>query len=216
MRYFRLGVILLGVTLFILGCQMLDDSQGLDLDTTYFPFGLGYEWCYERHCYSYDDEGSIYDYYTKYTVKVIDSFWIGNTLHFLTDDTTCSGYSSEGLRDMPNPVSIWNDSIKIEMYGLRGEPEYSDTVSIVSPDTSRKGIWISYQEDTLKLESVDEIWPFTLLPGVGEIRNVTRVKGIGVIYQSYHFVATWPLDEYEVERLLYFYNGKDTVYRAEE
>ncbi len=46
MKYARFGLIFLGVILVLAGCSIFTET---DLDETYFPFGLGYEWCYARH-----------------------------------------------------------------------------------------------------------------------------------------------------------------------
>jgi hypothetical protein len=67
----------------------------VDLDTTYFPFGLGYEWCYESN------NGGVYD---TFTVEVTDSSWIADTLVF---QLIGSFYG------ISNPVEIWDNQVTV-------------------------------------------------------------------------------------------------------
>ncbi len=72
-----------------------EEPQGLDLDTTYFPFGLGYKWCYESN------NGGVYD---TFTVEVTDSSWIADTLVF---QLIGSFYG------ISNPVEIWDNQVTV-------------------------------------------------------------------------------------------------------
>jgi hypothetical protein len=57
-----------GVFLFFSGCSTPDIADGdIDLDTTYFPFGMGYEWCYERHYHGYE----FYEPFSEYDTVTI-------------------------------------------------------------------------------------------------------------------------------------------------
>ena len=67
----------------------------IDLDTTYFPFGLGYKWCYESN------NGGVYD---TFTVEVTDSSWIADTLVF---QLIGSFYG------ISNPVEIWDNQVTV-------------------------------------------------------------------------------------------------------
>ncbi|MEA3312144.1 MAG: hypothetical protein U9Q76_08000 [candidate division WOR-3 bacterium] len=55
-----------------------EEPQSLDLDTTYFPAGLNYEWVYERHVYGHyygtgGNEDEFWDYYDTIAILVTDS-----------------------------------------------------------------------------------------------------------------------------------------------
>jgi hypothetical protein len=157
-----------------------------DLDSTYFPLGLEYEWAYERH-EEYDD------YFDTFTVKVTDSFWVAETLFFQTENYHL---------DMPNPVKVWSESLSLY---FRYEPDsgmssqdVGHTIQILNPSWSG---YLNCREETLNL----------CIPGSpGPYWYVTRVKGLGLVSQRENRNSLWRIND----RLLYFYNGQDTIYKA--
>lgn len=180
----------------------------LDLDTTYFPFGLGYEWCYDQIEYSHywqgwvpDTSGRTYTYDTL-IISVVDSTGSPDSLVF-----HLNGY----FNDVSDFVVINN--YRIQIFG-------GDSISLIprKEEITIPFFFLTYKEDTLNIwieYSNDDISYYE------EIDSVSRIKGIGSIYQKYWFRETWTshtgysVSEVSIEdRLLWFYNGKDTVYKA--
>ncbi len=176
-----------------------DEPQGLDLDTTYFPFGLGYEWCYERYEW-YCDEDESWIAYDTFTNTVTDSFWESDTLFFQYNSTT-------------SYVRIWKNKTEVlgEIIELIPEPE---TRIKTSPWGTESTFSIGYKEDTL---SVSERYqaPEGVYPDEYSANN-TRLIGIGFI-RGGHSVDS-PVNYWGhgiSDRLLYFYNGIDTIYKTD-
>lgn len=147
-----------------------------DLDTTYFPFGLGYEWMYERHHYGYDTL-STWDYRDTLIIRVTDSAWDDGILHITLDTAFVL---------LENPVRIWESNkivikgymsttVLLEPYSVSmdtegwGEPDFikslrvyylMDTLAVVSHQTLMK----SYSpdetdEDSLSAKFIKRIGP---------------------------------------------------------
>jgi len=174
-----------------------ESPAGLDLDTTYFPFGLGYEWCYRRHYHGYENYEPFSEYDTV-TIRVNDSFWIYDTMKFGFDHF---------FYDLTNPVSIINDSIILYMSFMTYD--FEQPISLVEqPEIDDL---LSYQDDIMIIAAGD----FTELSFAWT--EVKRRKGIGafsMLSQS-TYVDPYAYD-YNVDyHLLYFYNGQDTVYKAD-
>ncbi len=174
----------------------------IDLDTTYFPFGLGYEWCYETHSYGNDDYGANYNRYDTFTIQIIDSIWTGDTLVF--------SLSGGKFRCVDN--KIWDNSIEIGSI-IMFDYVY-DTIYVVNPEPFDLGeLSLSYSGDTLNISGGSSFGYQSLLEYIGE--GTRRIKGIGSISQarSYQSSSSYSSNS---DRLLYFYNGKDTIYKAED
>lgn len=174
----------------------------LDLDTTFFPFGMGYEWRYETH----DWINSLYD---TTSVKVIDSFWDSDTflfklegsLFFLGDIVKIRRNRVELIDWGPVPVIPDEDSIE-RTYS------YADT-------SFTYGRTITYIGDSLKIHSYFRKY-FGWTEGLKGTRDTTSIliRGIGAVHQKgdlYIYGDDWEDMSYT---LLWFYNGKDTVYKA--
>lgn len=195
------------VLIIFASCQPDIADGDIDLSTTFFPFGLGYEWCYECHSSGQNDlDGwTSWNYYDTFRIAVLDSFWDGDTLLF--------NLSGNGFRDLKNPVRIWEDQIEVLRHGGGIYPE---TLSVTNPRSSKKwdgAFEIHRIKDTLKIS----LSTFTDSDcGEPYSENSARVKGIGIISQGSRWSAyggSWySANSY---RLLYFYNGNDTVYKSQ-
>lgn len=187
------------------GCEPNIAHGDIDLDTTYFPFGLGYEWCYEYHdLYSKEDiyEPIYYEYWDTVVIAVTDSLWQNETLII-----NLSG----SFLDVGDSVEIWRN--KLDVFDVfTGPVSYfpGDTISLIPEAQSSTGFSVSYRGDTLlhlysgynEDSYVGTGWMYTY-----------RLRGIGVIHQSHgegHGNEGFSHDF----RLLWFYNGKDTIYKA--
>jgi len=186
----------------------------LDLDTTYFPFGLGYEWCFERHDWGFrvSEQENRWDKYDTIIVKVIDSFWIEDTLFFSLE---------ESFRDLRNPIRIWNNKIVLGLYWWQYEPFTPNVIDTAYYDYSGDGgtsrrLIISYASDTLSIYTWKEIyWG----PGSPQLDTWTssalRLKTIGPISQkeTYKFWSGSPYEAWTKEyRLIRFTTPEGQVY----
>lgn len=181
-----------------------ESPAGLDLDTTYFPFGLGYEWGYERHNFGRDADGGEWDSYYTFIIRVVDSFWKADTLVFILEGGS--------FRDLGSPVEFLDN--KMLAFGRNYYP--GDTITLEPEeqgDEWKEGLFVSYYNDVLYIQSaydpsgVDITW-YT--------QGVNRKKGIGVVSQGLSEDEIHPdYHDYTYDRLLYFYNGQDTVWKAE-
>jgi hypothetical protein len=180
-----------------------------DLDTTYFPFGRGYEWGFWRRSWGVgitDGESWSYDDTVLYTVRVIDSFWIEDTLAFVLETINLHswGWMSLSLWDLEDTVKICNDKIEV----------WWKMVDLI-PDPGNPS-FIRYWGDTLEIFSY--YWDVHSESGI----YIRRLIGIGTISQSFFYSFCMDIPPYEYENnyirdtVLYFYNGQDTVYKAED
>ncbi len=174
----------------------------LDLDTTYFPFGMGYEWCYETH----DWINSLYD--TTF-VKVIDSFWDSDTLLFKLEGSLF--FLGETAKIRRNRVELidWGPVPVIPREDST-EKSYNQGDTLIS-----YGRKISYVDDSLEVHSYFRKY-FGWTQGLQGTRDTTSIfmRGIGAVYQEgdlYIYGDDWEDMSYT---LLWIYNGKDTVYKA--
>lgn len=180
----------------------------LDLDTTYFPFGLGYEWCYERHDWGYNayvDPVEEWDTTYIYTIKVTDSSFLGDTLFLQLEE------QGGRLEHLQNPVRIWCDTIKVRMKFAGITATRHLLVIKPDPDSFYPGDYVSigYNYDTLIISGCYEFTPSRY-----STRYITRVEEIGALRESYYSVV--PDASMSVtDRLLYFYNGQDTIYKSD-
>ncbi len=182
----------------------------LDLDTTYFPFGLGYEWCYERH-YIYNNYGceEYTDLIDTVKITVTDSFWDESMLLVKLGGRT--------FFDLSNPVKIKKNQIRLMGYWVNivPEPDHKHTYEECCGCASSRDFYISYRSDSLKILDISYDWSYGVEYGHYE-QVITRVKGIGSLTQRNYSDQSNMCSTIEDEnfRLLYFYNGKDTVYKA--
>ncbi|TET23826.1 MAG: hypothetical protein E3J71_01050 [Candidatus Stahlbacteria bacterium] len=180
------------------------EEPQLDLDTTYFPFGLGYEWCFKRHEWGKDEVLGEWDYDATYTFKieVVDILQINSAFYFVLKLEPTMNYFEPGFWDLSDSVKIANDQIEIRgvMIGL-------------TPSERTDPFVVSYRTDTLV---IGDSW---FGGHEGSSINTKRLKAVGAISQcySYWYESTSGLQKWENVRdtLLYFYNGQDTVYKAE-
>ena len=232
-------VIALGIIFLASSCMTPDIRKGrtINLDTTYFPFGLDYEWCYERSA-----DGDDANIYPPATWKYCDTFILVVTDSFWKDDTLCfkmqtkgkpkafpRGYPRNWFRtpkgfDITNSARIIGNKIVfnshlmlyLEIYTVKLIPdEYKEGYSLASFSISYSSdstLDISYSTmPSLGLTSNDE------LPSYSEDIRVSRLKSIGTYIQNYYIndrtFGVW----YEIrDRLLWFYNGRDTVFKAKK
>ncbi|MBA7671544.1 hypothetical protein ES703_79703 [subsurface metagenome] len=185
----------------------------LDLDTTYFPFGRGYEWCYERHNTVWDGGDSISDWYDTTLVKVIDSFWNADTLLFELEGN---------FLDLDNTVKIWGNQIVIS-------PTFRwyvliDTVDLI-PEENTKSDYIDHGDYSISLwlterykaDSFQIVFDWYQASAMGTMecdgeKIINRLRGLGVVYQRKYEYWLNVHEENINYRLLYFYNGQDTVW----
>ncbi|MBD3285061.1 hypothetical protein GF359_01685 [candidate division WOR-3 bacterium] len=185
----------------------------LDLDTTYFPYGLNNQWVYERHVWGYefttypDDPGRDWDYYDTVSISVNDSLFGINGWTFYLNSCFQDGnprhYDGDTVNIVGNWLTVFGD-YKIFLY-----PEETDTLGY------EDGIEVIYKQDTLRLtkktsdfEEPISFWNWRW--------TTSRIKGIGVIRQLYEdsYSGHGCGDEQNIEdSLLYFIKGQDTVWR---
>jgi len=168
----------------------------LDLDTTYFPFGLEYTWVYEE--YGCCDGG---DWYDTFTVKVLDSTFVSNGWLFDLEGFYEEGYpESETFFDVGDPARIIGKWVVV--FGRRITLQPNPIKEINGNHTFE----ISYHGDTLKISNsyYENYYGYT-----------SRLKGIGVVRQ-YRWGYTWGGGDVSyTQNLLYFINGQDTVWHKE-
>lgn len=152
----------------------IENAEPSGLDTTYFPFGMDYEWKYERHHWRYGTEEDD-DSYDTVTIRVVDSNIAPGGYTFVLEggcfyDLDC-------------------DTIKIVDEKITAFPNDPCGTSIVSliPDTSeaRNLLSIRYRGDTLNMGYHFEMYP----PDQHSYDNTDcytfRLRGIGLIDQTY-------------------------------
>lgn len=196
------GITWKGIRSFTLDKPSID----IDLDTTYFPFGLDYSWTYEN--YHYHDEW-MYPYpdtsYDTVTIRVVDSTFGENGWIF-----TLNG----SFQDVGDTVSIVGN--RIFVYGL-------EWISII-PKAGEydAGIEVEYDADTVNVSrhtSGHYLWDDYLDAYWTSHRNSLRIKGVGVVFANYdrfdQFGHTGYIDIYHSSTLLYFCKGTDTIWRRE-
>ncbi len=208
MKHLYKDILLSVAALVMFTCCQPDISHGdIDLDTTYFPFGLGYEWCYDCYSYSYHSEpensGVGFD---TITIKVLDSVSSDGGLRFILND-----FSFEDLGE--RPLFIDND------VQLTWNHYYVDSMLIpISPETKKYSkenvtIAVDYLMDTLSIAIVE---PGDFYYNGDFKKTAQRVKGIGAICLTDSNWFAWVHGDVTTKRLLWFYNGKDTVYKAKD
>ncbi len=188
----------------------IDKPILLDLDTTYFPFGLSYEWKFEQHEHGYDDSDAWNNYDT-FRVWVVDSFWVSDTLFIQLQSEGTRSYPGQ-IYELSNPVKIINDSIPISMPGYFFTAH--DTIPLSTKHdttlTATYGLTSAYSENLLSINLEYE-------RGVSDeccYNRLSRQKGIGTLSQRFGCDSPWASST-TYDRLLYFYNGQDTVYKVD-
>lgn len=162
----------------------------LDLDTTYFPFGLGYEWKYHRVIESYSNLSL-----PEHIISVVDTFSTGDTSWFVLNT-----WGKMGLWDVGDTIGIYETTL----FHRLGSTYYSNQLhpeenSIFVMSWLGWHIPVAYKNDTLVLEAYDDGAGATD-PKTYKTYEVRRVKGIGNVYQYYEVVEdmngwseTWTL-----------------------
>jgi hypothetical protein len=162
---------------------------------------LGYEWCYEYHNHGYEsyEEFNTYD---TITISVIDSFWDRDTLKFKLNGI---------FEDLPNPICISENGIMLKLHYL----DFNWTRQISLLEQPEIEHYLTYKADTMKIYTEDS---YDGCLSYNWVRT-KRLKGIGAIYKGHGhsyipdpYTGTYSHDY----RLLYFYDGKDTVYKAKD
>lgn len=175
----------------------------VNLDTTYFPYGLDYCWIYDYYnAYYWLESGG--EYYDTLTYTVVDSAFDGKIYTF-----TLSVIGAE---------DTFETTVKI--FGALGP--FKSLVPVVPMESSDYGVEIEYHGDTL-LMSDDYYQSHEPAGGdgsTGESHRSSRLRGIGKIYSSYSYetVGGGGSGE-EIDdryRLLYFIKGEDTVWKCDE
>jgi len=202
----RAYAFVIGVMLLLAGCNLVEKGEDFDLSTTYFPFGLGYIWTYELYEYHmlYPNESGKYD---TVSIWVRDSTYDSNGWSFGIDREDNVPYGP--FQDIGSYARIFEkDSEHFVQVDIEG---YKDTIGIVPErESDCQGCFnVSYFADTLKIVFAYYLFPYDY------DHSTWRVKGIGVIKQSYYEGYVKEATEYTY-RLLYFYNGQDTVYKAND
>ncbi len=209
MKAFRLIVLCFSLAAILAGCQPDIADGDIDLDTTYFPFGLGYEWRYEWHEWQRaDDPGwESWDRYDTFTIRVIDSFWLDDTLCIELDGGTFNGLS--------NPVKITKNHITVLGKEIKIDPCKKTTYDSDKNITYK----VDFIEDTLIVSTAQELTYDENVNGTTTIWT-NQLKGMGAFAQGSSATAwDWRYGGWYsgfTDRLLYFYNRQDTVYKAPE
>lgn len=191
-----------------------------NLDTTYFPFGLGYEWCYERHVWGgqLGETGwEPWDWYDTIYIKVIDSFW--------EDDTLILNLEGNFLF-LGNPVRIWDNKTPLYAYlddTLKFPPQEIDRTEETEHSI---GIYTTHEltltvgDSTLSMYSTDIHWSDFDYYVERYGMSILAEKEVGPKSQnSWHTESYGGGDEYSSNthsRLLWFYDGTDTLYKASD
>ncbi len=171
----------------------------INLDTTYFPFGLNYQWIYE-HIYTDSD---------MYSDSIYDTVIISCT-SVATDDYYETYILEIGFFDVGEKVVIFGNLVSVfdqSKISLFPQEEYSHLYPFS----------YDYSKDTLILNSGYSSW-VGQYPREGSY-HVYRVQGIGVVKEE---ISEGPVPKaqgpftYDVYRLLYFIKGADTVWRCED
>jgi hypothetical protein len=177
----------------------------LNLDTTYFPFGLNYNWSYETYTlheeWTWPYPDTTYD---TIAWEVVDSLLLGNEWRFILQN-------DESFLD-----TVFIRGSKIFIFG-----EWLPLKPVTGNYGS--GIKVGYRKDTLYVTSHTAgsyMWDETLTAYWECDQSYSRIKGIGLIYEDsyYHEVfgqngSTWT---YWKSSLLYFCKGTDTVWRRNQ
>ncbi|MBN2380594.1 hypothetical protein JXM67_12405 [candidate division WOR-3 bacterium] len=212
MKKLSTWVMLTGLIPKTTGCSIEIADGDIDLDTTYFPFGLGYEWCYERHDYGFEITDTIeeWDSFDTVIIKTLDSLWVDGELLFQIEND---------FYDLGNPVRLYKNKITLSTYlddEVKVIPEEAEKTETTGDDyyQTTKTLKISHLQDTLLISSSSA--SSITKSGIG----VRRIIGIGTIVQSSSSETFFGIgaNEYEQDicyRLLYFYNGQDTVYKTD-
>lgn len=179
----------------------------LDLDTTYFPFGLDYSWTYETYSWYYYWEAPYppEEEYDTVTITVTDSIFGESGWIF---------YLNGSFRDVGDTVSILGNKVflydsewisinpKIGDYDAGIAVNYEDDTACISRHTSGHYLWDDF---------LDAYWSCD--------RSVLRLKGIGVVFEEYSYNDRWGESGeeawYNSSSLLYFCKGTDTIWRRE-
>jgi len=183
----------------------------LDLDTTYFPLGMGYEWTYQRHIWGADysdpddPDPPVWDYYDTITLRVADSVFGVNGWEFHLE-----GYL---FHDTGDTVYIFGNRVLV--FNEEKIPLNPTATGEIEPN---QGVEIIYRSDTLQLSyKLSETWE--PIGGSWSQRTASRIKGVGVVTQlseSSSYGHGWSKESNTVDTLLYFVKGQDTIWRREE
>lgn len=158
-----------------------EEPQGLDLNTTYFPFGRGYEWTYERHCWEHSDEND-WDKYDTFTIRVVDSIFRDDSLIFKLEGGWFQFLDSQVKIWKANKLEIWQFYWKVDTINVAyPQPEslyYKDLGGILGVELFKLG----YNVDTLVFYQGEDYGNY------GSSRMEKHLKKIGVVYQG---VSNW-------------------------
>jgi len=173
----------------------------VDLDTTYFPYGLEYTWVYEFYNYGYGISGDGGEYYDTISYIVTDS--VLKTTGYVFTMTKTDSYGNEYQ---------W----EIRFFG--NLPLFRKWIPVVPNELTDYGIDVNYSGDTLYLS---DGYYLEHEGGVGytsEGWHSHRVRGMGEISSGHGYanIAHGGEEDYTDYRLLYFIKGADTVWRCED
>jgi len=181
---------------------VVEKAVSLGLDTTYFPFGLGYEWVYERYKWHYEDQDDTGAYDTV-TIRVIDSVLTADGLRFILD---------RRFFDVDDTVVIRNDSVHV----FDNHVGFGKMINLIPDSRESDGlITISYNEDTLILKCHIDWYPPEGITREYDSWQISRIKGVGAVYQSYSYYLFSGGEIYYGSRyrLLSFKKGGKTVWQ---
>jgi len=162
--------------LIVSGTRTFNIIGPIDLDTTYFPFGLGYEWTYERHRWEHSDEND-WDKYDTFTIRVVDSIFRGDSLIFKLEGGWFQFLDSQVEIWKANKLEIWQFYWKVDTINVAyPQPEslyYKDLGGILGVELFKLG----YNVDTLVFYQGEDYGNY------GSSRMEKHLKKIGVVYQ---------------------------------
>jgi len=186
----------------------IENAEPSGLDTTYFPFGMYYEWTYEVEYWEADYRSGTRDSsYDTISVLVIDSMPTSSGWIFVLDGGFYDiGHDTVEIKD--GKILVFEDCV--------GEDA---NVSLI-PDTSEESYHVSirYSADTLRMENYFQ-WSE---PGMNTMEyddwETTRIIGIGLIKQGhiYHLfkdMGTINFARGTFYRLFSFRKGGKVVWR---
>ncbi len=183
-----------------------------DLDTTYFPFGLGYEWVYEEHGEGINGYGSA-SWLDTITIRVVDSSFAFNGWSFNLQCLSQNGLGSPKFFDVGNPARLVKTSVII--LGNKKIDVIPISMKEVNPiPDGYEKYEISYTLDTLQITTSSSVWHEDDPHGWGydKATTIARVREIGTVKQvDYYWYGYYNWNGYSISHRLIQFSKNGTL-----
>lgn len=177
-------------------------EEAADLENTYFPAGVGYQWVYETRQFLNESGVLTGETYDTLTIRV-DSTRDALGGKVITFNNAFADVSRE-MRVIEDDVSVYHDDKPIWIPLLPAKD------FVKSDSTNKNNYYIVYvNHDTLVFSSFRDVLV------VSDATVTKRIKGVGVVEQGWKGSAIMVGTRMEF-RLLYFIKGDDTVWRCKD